>query len=352
MRILYAGSPEAAAAPLDFLLTGFREANSNHEIIGVLTNPPSPQGRSKKLLPTPVAQTAASYNEKLNIAESAAQSVIKPRAVAVLTPEKLDANAREQVALLKPDILVCFAYGKIFGPKFMALFPRGGINLHPSLLPKYRGCAPIPAAILNQDKETGITVQRIAEEMDTGDILSSTRIPLAGTETAESLLHEVSRKSGKILLDVLDAIEDGTAVSVPQSTEQVSYCRMLKKEDGFIDWNLSAQEIDARIRAFYPWPLAFTAVNGQQLRIHAAAVYKPDCAEDNSQNGYNAASCSGAPLPGTIIGTDKKHGILIQTGCGILAVSVLQWQTKKAMNWKDFLNGSPQIISRHCEQRY
>ena len=143
MNILYAGSPDISAKVLEDLCELTKE-NPDFNIVGVLTNPPSAKGRHKELIPTEVAQSAIKYN------------------IPVLEPEKLDADLREKVAALNPDILVCFAYGKLFGPKFMALFPQGGINLHPSLLPKYRGCAPVPAAILNQEKETGITVQKQA----------------------------------------------------------------------------------------------------------------------------------------------------------------------------------------------
>ena len=316
MNILYAGSPDISAKVLEdlYLLT---ENSSDFNIVGVLTNPPSAKGRHKELVPTEVAQIAIKYQ------------------LPVLEPEKLDADLREKVRALNPDILVCFAYGKLFGPKFMALFPQGGINLHPSLLPKYRGCAPVPAAILNQEEETGITVQKLALEMDSGDVLLQVKIPLDFTETSESLLNDAANRGGELFYKVLCDIRDGKANGVPQDSSQATYCEMLKKEDGLIDWTKSAKEISAKIRAYYPWPSSFTVYKDLQLKIHRATVF---------QGEYSGADSSENSVPGTVLGLDKKSGILIQTGDGILAVENLQLQAKKAMDFKDFLNGNKDFI--------
>ena len=319
MNILYAGSPDISAKVLEDLCELTKES-PDFNIVGVLTNPPSAKGRHKDLIPTEVAQSAIKYN------------------IPVLEPEKLDAELREKVAALNPDILVCFAYGKIFGPKFMALFPQGGINLHPSLLPKYRGCAPVPAAILNQEEETGITVQKLALEMDSGDILLQTKIQLDFTETSESLLNKASSMGGELLYQVLCNLKDGKAEATPQDSSQATYCEMLKKEDGLIDWKKSAKEICAKIRAFYPWPSSFTTYKDLQLKIHSAKIFSgfANCSEN--------ANLSTPVEPGTVLALDKKEGILIQTGEGILAVENLQLQAKKAMNFKDFLNGNKDFI--------
>ena len=316
MNILYAGSPDISAKVLEdlYLLT---ENSSDFNIAGVLTNPPSAKGRHKELVPTEVAQIAIKYQ------------------LPVLEPEKLDADLREKVRALNPDILVCFAYGKLFGPKFMALFPQGGINLHPSLLPKYRGCAPVPAAILNQEEETGITVQKLALEMDSGDVLLQVKIPLDFTETSESLLNDAANRGGELFYKVLCDIRDGKANGVPQDSSQATYCEMLKKEDGLIDWAKSAKEISAKIRAYYPWPSSFTVYKDLQLKIHRATVF---------QGEYSGEASSENSVPGTVLGLDKKSGILIQTGDGILAVENLQLQAKKAMDFKDFLNGNKDFI--------
>ena len=329
LKVLYAGSPEAAALVLERLL---ELHNKDFKIVGVLTNPPSPQGRNKKLLPTPVEQKVRAYEEK------------STEQIPVLTPKKLDAVARETVSDLQPDVLVCFAYGKIFGPKFLALFPLGGINLHPSLLPLYRGCAPVPAAILDRQSQTGVTVQKLAQKMDSGDILSQQVIPLNGTETADSLLEDSAKIGADMVLSLLhDVSVTGTLpVGTPQDDSQATYCTMLKKEDGCIDWSGSAEEIDAQIRAFNSWPGAFTCVDTTVLKIHKSAVFTGDLpvtVTDAMKNGSQ---------PGQVLGTDKKQGILIQTGKGILCVTELQWQAKKLMPWKDFLNGSRNFVGSCC----
>lgn len=321
MRIVYAGSPDISAVPLEFLLQEGR-----HEVAAVLTNPPSMQGRSKELVPTPVALAAMKENEKRSPESQ----------IPILTPERLNGPVRRYIESLHCDILVCFAYGKIFGPKFLSLFPKGGINLHPSLLPKYRGCAPVPAAILNRDEETGITVQRLAQEMDCGDILLQKKIALNGRETAQTLLDTASTMGGPMLSQVLCQIEDGTVKAVKQDGN-ACYCTMLCKNDGCIDWNESALNIDARIRAFTPWPGAYTRVEKTVLRIHEAFVYDHSVQPEHQH------------LPnGTVIGVDKARGILVKTGDGILVLTNLQWQSKKAMHWKDFLNGSKNFIGLQC----
>ena len=329
LRILYAGSPEAAAIPLLHL---GKAQGKDFTIVGVLTNPPSAQGRSKALIPTPVAQAAQKLEAELGTH------------IPVLTPEKLDATARDAVAELQPDLLVCFAYGKIFGPKFLSLFPMGGINLHPSLLPLYRGCAPIPAAILDQQDATGVTVQKLALEMDSGNILSQVTLPLSGTETADSLLMQAAEIGGNQLEEViLQAAQAGVLPEgIPQDGSKATYCQMMKKEEGCICWSDSASAIDAKIRAFTPWPGAFTCAQGTTLKIHQARVYRQEIPA-HIQSAYPEA-----PAPGTVLGTDKKQGILVQTGEGILCITNLQWQAKKAMNWKDFMNGSPSFTGCCC----
>ena len=332
MRILYAGSPDCSAEVLKVLFK-LLECTDN-EIVAVLTNPPSAKGRHHDLTPTPTGQVAAALG------------------LPVLTPEKLDGSAREAVAVYSPDLLVCFAYGRIFGPKFMALFPKGGINYHPSLLPQYRGCAPIPAAIWNMEKVTGFTVQKLAQKMDSGDILLQKQYTMTGKETADSLLHIAAKEGAPMLRDAILAIESGNSQGKPQDDEKATYCKMFCKEDGEIDWNRSAAEIDAVIRACTPWPGAFTTVNGTVLKIVEASVYAGDasvfCGSSGAQGTGDSDTSGTAACPGTVIGMDKTQGILFLTGSGLLAARVLQWQAKKAMPFKDFLNGSRNFIGSVC----
>jgi len=302
VRILFAGSPAIAVPALKAVADG---------LAGLLTNADSPRGRSNRPEPTECAVAA----EGLAV---------------VLKPEKLDSAVRAQVAELKPDILVSFAYGKIFGPKFLGLFPMGGINIHPSLLPKYRGPTPIPSAIINRDTETGITIQRLAAEMDSGDILVQEKLPLEGTETTASLSETMAQKAAELLPAVLRGIADGTLRARAQDHSLATYCSLIEKEDGLINWNRSAPEIDAGIRAFDPWPLSWTTHGELRLFIHKAG---PFSGEEGS-----------GKEPGEVLGKDKDKGILIQTGQGILAVSRLQYQGKKAMEWKAFLNGARNFL--------
>ena len=315
MRILFAGSPAIAVPALKALSA---LAEDDFVLAGLLTNADSPRGRSSRPEPTECAVAVQQIYSSL----------------AVLKPEKLDSAARDLVAELKPDILVSFAYGKIFGPKFLGLFPLGGINIHPSLLPKYRGPTPIPAAIINQDTETGITIQRLSAEMDSGDILVQEKLPLNGRETTASLSETMAQKAAELLPAALRGIVAGTLRARAQDHSAATYCSLIEKEDGLINWNRSVREIDAGIRAFDPWPLSWTTHGELRLFIHKAEPWREGDLEEGT-----------GKEPGEVLGKDKDKGILIQTGNGILAVSQLQYQGKKAMEWKAFLNGARNFLN-------
>lgn len=320
MRILFAGSPAIAVPALEAVFALGAESGGGFELAGLLTKADSPKGRSGKPEPSELAAAAGRLNAVFEAGGKTPVPIIKP--------EKLDAEARRQAAALEPDLLVSFAYGRIFGPKFLALFPLGGINIHPSLLPKYRGPTPIQAAILGRETETGVTIQKLALQMDSGDILAQQILPLDGRETAAGLSISAARKAAEMLPPALKGIAGGTIRARPQDQAGVSYCSLIAREAGLIDWTASSLEIDARIRAFDPWPLSWTTHGGRQLFIlkaePLAAALAPDAAP---------------ALPGEVLGIDRRRGILVQTGEGILAVSALQYQAKKALEWKAFLNG-------------
>jgi len=325
MKILFAGSPSIAVTSLEALCN-----SAEFELAGVLTNPDTPRGRHGDAQPTDVGEAA-----------------LKNRVTQILKPVKLDGGAREQVSALKPDILVSFAYGKIFGPKFLSIFPMGGINIHPSLLPRYRGPTPIQAAILNRDTETGITIQWLAKEMDCGDIITQEKFQLTGKETQNTLGEIVSGKAARMMIDTLRKIEAGNADGIPQNHPDIkietSYCKMISKEDGVIGWNESALSIEAKIRAFDPWPLCRTMHNGRELLILKADMFEGGGASKEALN---------EGLPGEVLGFDKNCGILIRTGKGILAVTQLQYQAKKALFWRDFLNGARDFTgTENCRTR-
>ena len=326
MRILFAGSPAIAVPALE-ALAALSGCGENFVLAGLLTNPDSPKGRSGKPEPTECAAALEQLSKNMNVQ------------IPVLKPEKLDGAAREQTAVLKPDILVSFAYGKIFGPQFLALFPQGGINIHPSLLPCYRGPTPIPAAIINRETVSGITIQRLAAKMDSGDILVQETVSLSGRETTASLSGVMAEKAVELLPVTLRGIADGTTQAKPQDHSAATYCSLIKKGDGLIDWNRSAVEIDAYIRAFNPWPLSWTMHGDMELFI-----LKAEALENLENAPLKAAAGNALPPSGQVLGKDKNKGILIQTGKGILAVSELQYRTKKVLEWKAFLNGTRNFI--------
>ncbi len=304
MRILFAGSPDIAIPTLEIL---YRTGN----LIGVLTNPDRPQGRGKRLQGTPVKERALELG------------------VPVYTFESLKKEARECIQELKPTLLVSFAYSRIFGPKFLSIFPQGGINVHPSLLPRFRGPSPLTEAILQGDTHTGITIQTLALGMDEGDILLQKQIPLDGTETTESLSLWAAQEGATMVSETLEKFD--TLPKTPQSDDSATYCTKIAKSDGAINWSEPACEIDRKIRAYTPWPRCFTFLQGQRVVIHSASV--------GANNTHNT--------PGAIIGSEMANvkgintlGIRVATGSGELLVTHLQRAGKKVVTAEDFLRGT------------
>ncbi len=336
MRILFAASPAIAIPCLELLLC----ADPDWELVGLLTNPPASRGRHGTPLPSDVAAALLAHlggpGDRAAPVRPGHDDGVSPAVLPpVLSPEKLDAAAREAVAALKPDLLVSFAFGKIFGPRFMALFPLGGINIHPSLLPRWRGATPIPAAILAGDRETGITLQTIAPKMDAGDILEQSRFPLEGTETTAGLSARVAAEAPALLETVLRRYARGEGSGRPQDEAAVTVCPLLSKEDGLIDWSRPAHELGALVRACDPWPLAHTHWEGQGLSILAVDLARADAPD------LLAVPSDGAPAaPGTVLGVDKRRGILVQTGEGVLFIRRLQLAARKALDWQSFINGT------------
>jgi methionyl-tRNA formyltransferase len=306
VRVLFAGTPEIAVPSLDAL------AGSPHEIVGVLTAVDRPTGRGRRTAAGPVKERAVSLG------------------LPILQPDRLGSEIRRAVGELKPDLLVCVAYGRIFGPKFLSLFELGGINLHPSLLPKYRGPAPIPAAILGGDTQTGVTIQALALEMDAGDILAQKSVMLSGTETTETLTTHLSGIGAQMLVGVVQSLADGTVTSRPQNAADATSTGLISKADGEIDWTSPADVIERSVRAFYPWPLAFTTFKGQRLNIlESTSISVGDESPETAPDGG----------PGTVVRVDTERGILVETGNGKLALTRLQLQSRKALSFTSFQNG-------------
>lgn len=300
MRVLFAGSPALA-------IPSFDAVAEHHDVVAVLTNPDSVSGRGRKALPTAVKERALE------------------RGLPVLQPLRLNREARTNVAAYEPEILVVVAFSKIFGPKFLGLFPHGGVNVHPSLLPAYRGPSPIPTAILNGDRRTGVTIQTIGLEMDAGDVLIQQEIPIGPNMRTPELTEQAASLGAELLVQALADIEGGTSRPVPQDHSKATYCSIITKQDGRVRWDRSAAEIERMVRAYDPWPGTYTFYRGKRLNLLEASV--------RSDKGHQGA------VPGTVLGVDKGCGILIQTRDGVLCVHRLQLQAKKPLDWKTFLNG-------------
>ncbi|MCF7928000.1 MAG: methionyl-tRNA formyltransferase, partial [Spirochaetales bacterium] len=219
MRLLFAGTPSIALPALGML-------NEQQEVVGVLTAPDKPGKRGKDSVPSPIKTLA----EELSLP--------------VLQFERLGSEAREEVTPLAPELLVVAAYGKIFGPKFLSLFSSGGINLHPSLLPRHRGPSPIQETILSGDETAGVTIQTISLEVDAGDILLQKSFPLTGREQAPQLEEKAAETGAELLAETVRRIEEGTIRPRPQDPSGADYCRKITKHDGLIDWHEDARTID------------------------------------------------------------------------------------------------------------
>lgn len=315
MRILFAGTPEIAVPSLEAL------CKSPHiEVAGVLTNPDRPVGRGQHLEPTPVKKKALELGLR------------------VFQPEKIDGDFFDQIRFLRPQLLVVFAYGKIFTESFLTLFLRGGVNIHPSLLPQWRGSSPISAAILSRQKETGLTIQTLHRRMDCGDILYQEKLLLSGRETTQQLSTLFSTIAAEAIVPVVENFDEVYENRQPQEEEVATYCQKIGKEEGLIDWNSSVEEIDALIRAYIPWPKAYTIFNHIELYFLEAAPFP------KSSLPVSLLEREVEAQPGEVFGFLKKVGFLIKTGDGILSVSVLQLKARKALEAAAFKNGSPEII--------
>lgn len=306
LRVLFAGTSDIAVPSLQAL-------NKIADIVGVLTSPDRRSGRGLSLHYSAVKEEALS----LGISE-------------IIQPEKLDSDARETIKKLNADIMVVFAYGKIFGPKFLALFSQGSINIHPSDLPRYRGPAPLMAAIINQDKAYGISIQKVALGVDCGDIVASNQYPLIGDETLSTLHSAAAINSAELLATVWPDILSLIKVAQPQDESKATHVSMIQKEEGLIDWTQSAQSIEAAIRAHQPWPKSWTFWNETKLFI-----YKAKCLS----NELDATTS----LPGSVVGIDSQGGIQVQCGIGIVEILELQLQSKKRLDCKTFYNGNRNI---------
>lgn len=300
MRIVFMGTPDFSVPALKALV------EAGHEVAAVVTQPDRPRGRGKELQMTPVKVQALAYG------------------IPVYQPEKVkDPAFVEILRNLQPEVIVVIAFGQILSRDILDLPPYGCINIHASLLPKYRGAAPIQWAVIDGEKETGVTTMMMDVGLDTGDMLEKTVIPLDPKETGGSLFDKLSQAGGPLILSTLEKLKAGTAVRTPQTDEDSTYAKMLTKSLGQIDWSMEAAAIERLIRGLNPWPSAYTFVHGKTLKIWDADVLKE--------------SSDGA-APGQIIRTDP-HSLIVAAGEALLSIRELQLEGKKRMGVETFLRG-------------
>jgi methionyl-tRNA formyltransferase len=297
MKIVFFGTPEPAAEILQLLV------KQQHNIVGVVSQPDRPQGRGQKVLLTPVKKVAV-----------ANQLVLQQ-------PEKV-AAIKDWLRALQPDLAVVVAYGKIV-PEDLLTIPRCGfINVHASLLPQYRGAAPIQWALLNGEKETGVTIFKLIKELDAGAIMAQEKAPILLDDDYESLAGKLFVLAAPLLMRVINDVKNGRANFVPQNEGQVTYAPRLTKESGEIDWRKTAAEIHNRVRALVTWPTAHTYCHGKQLKIFHTAL---DPGEKN--------------LPGTVGQISREQGIAVATGAGNILIAEVQLAAGKRMSAYNFALG-------------
>ncbi len=304
MRIVFFGTPDFAVASLAALV------EAGHEVRGVFSQPDRPVGRHQgRLQPTPVKEFALSHN------------------IPVFQPEKLrDGSALAKLKELDPELIVTAAYGKLIPDDILALPPKGCINVHGSLLPKYRGAAPIQWAVLNGEAETGVTIMHMAHEMDAGDIISQVSTPIGPEETAGELFDRLAPLGGKLLAETVAQIAAGTAKRTPQDPSRVTLAPMISKKMSPVDWTRSAQQIYNQLRGLDPWPGATTdVISGETVKLWGAQVVEKHT----------------DAFPGVIVKADGQ-GIDVACGDGkVLRILELQAPGGKRMSAGDYLRGHP-----------
>lgn len=304
LRLVFMGTPDFAVPSLQALLEG------EDKVVGVIAQPDQPAGRGMALRAPPVKVLAEAHH------------------LPVFQPPKLRTlDVLEQLQAWQPDLIVVAAYGKILPATILTLPPYGCINVHASLLPKYRGAAPIQWAIAYGETETGITIMRISERLDAGDILLQKAIPIADNDTGGTLHDKLAVLGAQALRESLTLLKQGKLIAQPQNEAEATYAPLIKKEDGRIDWSKEAVTIERRIRAFNPWPSAYTTLHGQLFKIFVAQVVEMGEKGEASQ-----------PFPGTVTAVTMES-LTVATGAGFLTLNEVQLAGKKRLPVREFLKG-------------
>ena len=300
MRIVFMGTPEFAVPSMTALL------RSDHTVVGVVTQPDRPKGRGQELAASPIKQLAEQHG------------------LPILQPLKMkDPAFLDSLAAWKPDLIVVAAFGRILPKVILDLPSRGCINVHASLLPKYRGAGPIQWAIIRGEHETGITTMLMDEGMDTGAILLQEQLPIAPDDTAGTLSAKLAEVGGRLLIETIAQFETGALVPKPQDHARATMAPLLKKEDGLLDWTLPALELANRVRGLSPWPGAYTYLGEDRWVIWKASVHDQSVA---------------AGAPGTIM-TATKEGLPVATGSGVLRIMEFQPANSRRMSVPQYVAG-------------
>jgi methionyl-tRNA formyltransferase len=304
MRVLFIGTGDIGVPALEWLLQ-----SGKHQVVGVVAQPDKPVGRKQLLTPPRV------------------KVIAQAAGVPVLQPERIRL-AVDQLAALQPDVAVVVAYGQILSRAVLDVPKHGCLNIHTSLLPLYRGAAPIQAAIREGDTETGITIMFMDEGLDTGDVLLTERVPITPKETGGSLHDKLALLAPAALERALDLIAAGNPPRIPQDNSRATHIGKLTREHGHIDWSKSAADIERTIRAYNPWPGTFCVLPSEgdkhaHLKIHAARIVEGEA----------------CPVGGTVVSSDPKHGLIVACGSGLLELAEVQIEGGKRMDARSLLRG-------------
>ena len=300
MKIVFMGTPDFAVPCLERLIS------DGHEIIAVVTQPDRPQSRGMKMTASPVKECALKYN------------------IPVYQPEKIkkDREFIEKYKEMNSELAVVVAFGQILSKELLDIPQKGNINVHGSLLPKYRGAAPIQWSVINGDKETGVTTMFMDEGMDTGDMLLKEVVEIGAEETAGELFDRLSVLGAEVLSKTIDKLQDGTLTREKQNHDEATHVSMISKELGRLDFNKTSKELDCLIRGVNPWPGAYFEINGKKIKVHKAKV--------SEQTGK----------AGEIIASDAKKGLIIATKDSSIELIEIQPEGKRRMTAKEYLIGN------------
>ncbi|MGB9766164.1 MAG: methionyl-tRNA formyltransferase [Sulfurihydrogenibium sp.] len=301
MKVLFWGTPDFAVESLKALLS------SKHQVVGVITQPDKPKGRGQKVQPTPVKEEALKHG------------------LLVYQPEKIKNNPEvvDFIKNLNPDISVVVAYGKILPEEVINIPKYKTINVHASLLPKYRGAAPIHRAIMDGEEETGVCIMEIVKELDAGDIYRCKKVKIEPNDDIITLHDKLAKEGAKLLIEVLDDIEEGKVEKTPQDSTKATYAKPIEKEEAKINWEKPAKDIYNQIRALKVWPKAYSNFRNQQVKILDAEVVE----------------CPKAVKPGEVVKSNDKEGIIVATKEGCILIKTLQFPNSKPISSQEAVRG-------------